>query len=67
MFAVSAEPHILVVHAQVDVLLLPSAPGVPPTVAEASEWGNEQMLSIDAINVTGSLAGVPASFHSSLS
>ncbi|BDA46991.1 Glutamyl-tRNA(Gln) amidotransferase subunit A [Coccomyxa sp. Obi] len=45
---------------QVDVLLLPSAPCAPPTVAEASEWGNEHFLSIDAINVTASLAGAPA-------
>lgn len=37
---------------------MPSAPGAAPTVAEASQWGNEQLLSIDAINAPASLGGM---------
>ncbi|KAK9918294.1 hypothetical protein WJX75_002887 [Coccomyxa subellipsoidea] len=45
---------------QVDIILMPSAPGAAPTVAEASQWGNDQLLSIDAINAPASLGGAPA-------
>lgn len=37
---------------------MPSAPGAAPTVAEASQWGNDQLLSIDAINAPASLGGM---------
>ncbi len=42
---------------QVHALLMPSAPGIPPTVAEASQWGNQEVFCADAINATASLAG----------
>ncbi len=40
-----------------DVLLLPSAPGAPPTVADAAQWGDEQLLAVDSLNVPATLAG----------
>ena len=44
---------------QVDMLLLPSAPGAAPTVADASQWGDQQLLAVDALNVPASHAGPP--------
>lgn len=48
--------------AQVDMLLLPSAPGAAPTVADASQWGNQQLLAVDALNMPATLAGPPSCY-----
>lgn len=42
---------------QVDVLLMPSAPGAPPTVGDAAQWGDEQLLAVDSLNMPATLAG----------